>query len=260
MDEGLAAESVASLLLSRRSIRDFRPDPVPGEVIDAVIADALASPSWSNTQPYLLAVATGAVRDALSVALCDRFDAASRARRSGPLGRLLAWRARPSSDLRVPLDYPPDLQDRRRETGYGLYRVLGIDRADRAARERQMRRNFEFFGAPVAIFVFVHRGLGHYATLDAGIMLHALMLSAHARGLGTCAQGALAVWADPVRSAFEVPGQYALLCGVALGYPSDHPVNQYAPARAGASERLLPARPATMGPARNDRPAGLDHP
>ena len=227
-------------------------------MIDAVIADALASPSWSNTQPYLMGVATGEMRERISAELCTRFDAGMRARSSGPIGRLGAWRSRPSSDLPVPLDYPPDLQDRRRQTGYGLYRVLGIDRADRAARDRQMRRNFEFFGAPVVIFVFVHRGLGHYATLDAGIMLHALMLSAHARGLGTCAQGALAIWSAPIRSAFEVPGHYALLCGVALGYPSDHPVNAYAPARAGLSERLLPARPATMEPARNDQAPELD--
>ncbi|MFM8349609.1 MAG: nitroreductase [Actinomycetales bacterium] len=258
MDEQMGAQEVAALLRARRSIRDFRPDPVAPDVIDAVIGDALSSPSWSNTQPYLLAVATGAVRDAMSAALCERFDAASQARRLGPLARLGAWKARPSSDLKVPLDYPADLQQQRRQTGHGLYQVLGIDRGDRQARDRQMRRNFEFFSAPVVVFVFVHRGLGHYATLDAGIMLHALMLSAHARGLGTCAQGALAVWADPVRSAFDVPGHYALLCGVALGHPSDHPVNQYAPARAAAAERLIPVRTDTMGATEVDRPARLD--
>ena len=258
MSAEMGAEEVAALLRSRRSIRDFLPDPVPAEVIEAVIADALASPSWSNTQPYLIGVATGEMRDRIRAELCARFDAGMRARASGLIGRLRAWRSRPSSDLPVPMEYPQDLQERRRQTGYGLYRVLGIDRADRAARDRQMRRNFEFFSAPAVIFIFVHRGLGHYATLDAGIMLHALMLSAHARGLGTCAQGALAIWSAPIRSAFEVPGHYALLCGVALGYPSDHPVNAYAPARAGLSERLLPARPATMEPARNDQAPELD--
>ena len=249
------ASALAALLRSRRSIRDFRPDPVPAAVLDAIISDALASPSWSNTQPYVLGVASGLVRDRISAELCTRFDTGMRARAGGVFAKLRAWRSRPASDLPVPLDYPAELQDRRRQTGYGLYRILGIDRADRAARDRQMRRNFEFFSAPVAVFVFVHRGLGHYATLDAGIMIHALMLSAHARGLGTCAQGAVAVWADPVRAAFEVPRQYALLCGVALGYPSDHPVNQYAPERARAAERLIAARPDTMSAADVDTPA-----
>ncbi|MBU6246092.1 MAG: nitroreductase, partial [Actinomycetales bacterium] len=231
-----------ALLRDRRSVRDFRPDPIPEPVLAEIIGDALASPSWSNTQPYLLGVASGPLRDRISEELCARFDAGMRARSGGLLTKLRHRSARPRSDVPVPHAYPSDLQERRRATGYGLYRVLGIDRGDRAARDRQMRRNFEFFGAPTVVFVFVHRGLGHYATLDAGIMLHALMLAATARGLGTCAQGALALWAPPVRAAFEVPDHYALLCGVAIGSPSPAAVNSYAPQRAGIDQMVLPVR------------------
>jgi nitroreductase len=102
-----------------------------------------------------------------------------------------------------------------------------------------MRRNFEFFGAPTAVFVFVHEGLGAYSVLDAGFMLQTLLLSAHARGLGTCAQGALAMWAGPVREEFEVPEHYLLLCGVSIGYASDHAVNRYDPGRPSLDEVLL---------------------
>lgn len=231
-----------SLLHERRSIRDFRPDPVPEHVLAEIIDDALASPSWSNTQPYLLAVASGPLRDRISEELCTRFDAGMRARKGGLLARLRNLSARPRSDVPVPRTYPADLQERRRATGYGLYRILGIDRGDHRARDLQMRRNFEFFGAPTVAFVFVHTGLGHYAALDAGIMLHSLMLAATARGLGTCAQGALAVWAPPVRAAFEVPDHYALLCGVAIGRPTGAAVNTYAPQRAGIDQMILPAR------------------
>jgi nitroreductase len=105
-----------------------------------------------------------------------------------------------------------------------------------------MRRNFEFFGAPTALFVFTHEGLGEYSVLDAGAMIQTLMLSAHARGVGTCAQGALALWSGPVRDAFVVPEHYRLLCGVALGYPTDAPVNAYAPDRMDVAGLLLPAR------------------
>ena len=143
--------------------------------------------------------------------------------------------------FQIPLAYPEDLRDRRRATGFGLYEVLGIERTDRAARDHQTRKNFEFFGAPTAIFVFVHEGLGAYSVLDAGFMMQTLLLSAHSRGLGTCAQGALAVWVGPVRAEFEVPNPYGLRLGVSLGYASDHPVNQYAPSRPSVDEILLPA-------------------
>ena len=125
--------------------------------------------------------------------------------------------AMPDGDFKTNLAYPQDLQPRRRDTGHGLYALLGIARNDHAAREQQMRRNFEFFGAPTVLFVFVHAGLREFSVLDAGIWLQSLMLSAQAHGLATCAQGALATWAGPVRAAFDVPPHYKLICGVSIG-------------------------------------------
>jgi nitroreductase len=119
------------------------------------------------------------------------------------------------------------LQPRSARVGAELYALLGIDRKDQKARQAQWARNYEFFGAPVSFFVFTHSGLGEYSVSDAGLFMQNLMLSAHAHGLGTCAQGASAVWADAVRAEFDVPEDYKLLCGIALGYPSDHKVNGF---------------------------------
>ena len=241
----VAPESWTALSTGRRSIRDFRDEPVPAPLLDEILSDALSAPSWSNTQPFRIGVASGEVRDSISAALCSNYDRAMRLRRGSLLSRarLAASRLRmPPGDYRVPLEYPPELQERRRATGHGLYEVLGIERSDRAGRDLQMRRNFEFFGAPTALFVFTHEGLGEYSVLDAGAMLQTLMLAAHVRGLGTCAQGALALWSGPVREAFVVPEHYRLLCGVAIGYASDAPVNAYAPRRRQVDDVLLPTR------------------
>jgi nitroreductase len=236
------AQAFSTLVHSRRSVRDFLPTPIAPALLEAVLADANASPSWSNTQPYRLAIASGALRDRLQDELTTRFDQGMAAQRGGLLGklRLLATRgALPDGDFTTNFEYPQDLQPRRRATGHGLYEVLRIGRQDQAAREAQMRRNFEFFGAPTAIFVFVHSGLREFAVLDAGIFVQSLMLSAHARGLGSCAQGALATWAGPVREAFDIPKPYKLICGVSLGYASEHAVNRFNPGRCDASELLL---------------------
>ncbi|MCU0300267.1 MAG: nitroreductase [Candidatus Nanopelagicales bacterium] len=243
----LEPDAWAALARARHSVRDFRPDPVPEPVLREVLGDAITAPSWSNTQPYRLAVASGPLRDRISGELCARFDAGMRARRGGPVERARVAITRtglPDGDFRVPERYPDDLQPARVACGRGLYEVLGIDRGDLPARDRQMRRNFEFFGAPTVVFLFVHGGLREYAVLDAGVLLQTLMLAAHARGLGTCAQGALAIWAGPVRSAFEVPPQYRLICGVSLGYPSAEPVNAFRPGRAPLEDVLLAPRDA----------------
>lgn len=236
---------VSRLLRSRRSVRDFRPDPVAPDLVEAILADAARSPSWSNTQPYRIGVATGGLRDALAREYCEAYDASQEALRHGLLGRLrlaLGAKGRPDGDFTTHFPYPKDLVARRRATGFGLYERLGIARGDLEARSRQMRRNFEFFGAPVAMFVFVHRGLREFSVLDAGILLQSIMLSAEARGLATCAQGALATWAGPPRRAFVVPEEYRLICGLALGYASDHPVNAYDPGRPPVGELLLAPR------------------
>jgi nitroreductase len=239
------AAVLGRLLRGRRSIRDFEPRPVPPELLRELLDEAVHAPSWSNTQPYRLAVATGPVRDRLARELPRRYDEARRLQRAGALDRLravLTRRGLPDFDFDPRTNYPPELLEARRRCGFGLYARLGIAREDHAARERQMRRNYEFFGAPCALFVFVHAALGPYAALDAGFFLQSLALAAHARGLGTCVQGALALFAGPLRREFAVPEGWKLLCGVALGWPSAEAVNGYDPGRAGVDALLLPAR------------------
>jgi nitroreductase len=156
------------------------------------------------------------------------------AQNGGVLAKLRIFMTRrglPDGDFSTQFPYPDDLQPQRRATGAGLYEVLGIGRKDIDARNLQMRRNFEFFGAPTVIFLFAHKGLHEFSILDAGIFLNTLMLSAHAHGLATCAQGALATWASPIRAEFKVPAPYQLICGVSIGYPSQAAVNDFNPGR-----------------------------
>jgi nitroreductase len=214
-------------------------------VLYAVLDDANWSPSWSNTQPYRIAIASGPLRDQLAEELTARFDAGMRAIAGGLFGKVKAFVARkglPDGDVKVDFEYPEDLLERRRATGYGLYKLLGIAREDRAGRNAQMRRNFEFFGAPTVVFVFVHKGLREFSALDAGIFLQTFMLSAEANGLATCAQGALATWAGPVRAAFDVPAEYNLLCGISVGFASEHKVNTFNPGRADIADMVIPTR------------------
>jgi nitroreductase len=246
MSDNANAETLARLLRERRSVRDFAEREVPAELVAAILDDARWAPSWSNTQPYKIAIASGGLKDRLRELLLARFDAAAAVQSGGVPGKIAAFLSRskalPDGDFDTRFEYPEELTPRRRATGFGLYSVLDIAREDSAARHRQMRRNFEFFGAPVVLFVFVRQELGAYSVLDAGIFLQSLMLSAQARGLGTCAEGALGTWAGPVREAFDVPPEYKLLCGLALGWPSDHVVNAYNPGRADVAEMLIPEK------------------
>ncbi|MDF1630050.1 MAG: nitroreductase [Alcanivoracaceae bacterium] len=233
------------VLKSRRSIRAFADTPVSREQVERLLGKALESPSWSNTQPYKVALAMGPELEQLRQELSGRFARASALQKASlpkKIAGVLRGGVMPDGDFKPILKYPKDLQPRRVATGIGLYRVLGIARDDHAARDAQMARNFSFFDAPAVMFVFVHEGLGVYSALDAGIFIQSLMLAATDEGLGSCAQGALALWRSPVEARFAIDKSYKLLCGLSLGYPLDEPVNQFKPERRTVAEILLPTR------------------
>ena len=47
------------VILGRRSIRGYKPDPVPRELIKEIMALAMRAPSSLNTQPWNFYVVTG---------------------------------------------------------------------------------------------------------------------------------------------------------------------------------------------------------
>lgn len=220
---------VSSVIRARRSVRDFRPEPVPPDVLAGILDDARHAPSWSNTRGYCVAVATGDQLERLRGAYAAEFDASAglQRREVGAIARAVVRRRLPDGDFPVLRPYPDDLRARSKKVGVGLYAHLGIARGDRAARDAWNRRNCEFFGAPAVVWVFVHSKLLPFSAQDAGLMLQTLMLSAQARGVDSCALGVLAVWRRLIDAEFEVPKRYGLITGLALGYASDAPVNDF---------------------------------
>jgi nitroreductase len=142
---------------SRRTTRDFLNKEVPDSLIDELLTDAMTAPSWSNTRPYLVGIAKGEKRDRISKELLNRWKVAGKALRGGWLGKaklLFTRYGLPTSDYKVFRPYPRELVPRQQRVGAELYGLLGIRRDDQAARQAQWARNYEFFGAPVELFVF----------------------------------------------------------------------------------------------------------
>ncbi len=192
----------------------------------------------------MVGIASGERRDRISREFLNRWQAASAALKPGISGKLKLFITRyglPKSDYKVFRPYPKDLKPRQQKVGADLYGFIDIKREDSQKRQEQWGRNYDFFGAPVSLFIFTHSGLGEYSVSDAGLFMQNLMLSAHAHGLGTCAQGASALWAEPVRKEFKVPKHYKLLCGIALGYPSDDKINKFEAERLGIDQIKLDA-------------------
>lgn len=238
-------QDFSQFLSSRRSTRDFLPTPIPPEILDQILADSLTAPSWSNTRPFKVAIAQGEIRDRISAEFLSRWSVLSKIMRKGLLNKLRIIYSRyglPTSNRRIARPYPTELKPRAERVGREMYETFGVQRGDREGRDQQWAKNYSFFGAPVELFIFVHKSLSIYAASDAGLMMQNLILSAHAQGLGTCAQGAVGIWEDVVRKEFEISKDYRLLCGIAIGYPSDSAINNFKANRIEVAELIAAPR------------------
>ena len=231
-------DAFSDLAAARYSVRDFRPDPVPTEIVEEILEDTRQAPSWSNTRPFMLALATGERADRLRAAYIAEFDVTLpvQHKKRGAMVRLALSGKAPDGDYRTWAPHPADLLPHSQAVGSQLYAHMGIARQDRKARDAAVRRNCEAFGAPVIGFVLVHKGLMPFAALDAGIMLQTLFLSAKAHGVDSCPLGVLATWRRPFDAEFEAPADYRLI----TGYASDAPVNDFRAER--RAVRLVPTR------------------
>ena len=238
----ISPQLISDFLASRHSTRDFLPTPIPQEILDQILSDALTAPSWSNTRPFKVAVASGERRDRISNEFLSRWETVAKANGKGKLGKLsllLSRRGLPTSNRLIAKPYHADLKPASMRLGAELFGTLGIARSDRKARDAWWGTNYNFYGAPTELFIFVHKSLGIFAASDAGLMMENLILSAHAHGLGTCAQGAVAIWEDAVRQEFEISKNYRILCGIAIGYPSEKRDNSFRAHRMNVDELLF---------------------
>ena len=79
-------------------------------------------------------------------------------------------------------------------------------------------KNFEFFGAPAALFCFVDKQMGPPQWSDLGMFLQSFMLLAQEFDIDTCAQEAWAMKHESVSSFFDVSSDNMLFCGMSIGY------------------------------------------
>lgn len=205
---------VSDAVRTRRSARAFLDTPVSGALLREVVEMAARAPSGGNLQPWRLYVLGGEVLDALKARMRERLS-------TGPTSE--------PTDYEI---YPADLWEpyrtERYTVGEQLYAQLGIGRADKIGRLRQFARNFEFFGAPAALFCYVDRRMGRPQWADLGMYLQTLMLLLRERGLDSCAQECWSLYPRTVGEFLGAPQDQMLFCGMAIGHADpDAPINQF---------------------------------
>ena len=114
---------------------------------------------------------------------------------------------------------PESFKHFRTDLGKQVYGAMGISREDTAGHTAAVLRNWEFFRAPLAGIICMHKDLGPADALSVGMFLQTLLLALTARGLGSCVEVSIAGYPEIVRAQLSIPEELSILCGMAVGYP-----------------------------------------
>ena len=191
---------VSEAVESRQSIREYLKKPVDSSLIKEILEKSSRAANGGNLQPWQIFVIN---KESMADFLKQQSE----------------WTEAetPAYDI-----YPPKLKEpyrtSRYELGEQMYSLLGIEREDKEGRFMQVLKNFEFFGAPAAIFCFVDKQMGPPQWSDLGMFLQTFMLLAQEAGLDTCAQEAWSIKQESVSDFFNVDNETMVFCGMAIGY------------------------------------------
>ena len=217
-DLSRAAPDVFAAARTRRSIRAYKTDRVPVQVLREVVELGGAAPSGSNIQPWHVHVLTGATLHRVGNVIKQAFLTAEPGHK------------RDYDYYTDPIREP--YLARRRQCGWGLYSTLGIGRGDHEKSKAYRATNFDFFGAPAGLIFTIDRELERGSWLDYGMFMQTIMLAARARGLHTCAEAAIASYPDIVRRELNITPDNTVMCGMAMGYADTSAiVNTFQPPR-----------------------------
>ena len=221
--------TVDEVINARKSVRAFTSELPSRQLIQHILEVASRAPSGVNTQPWKVYVLEGKVRNELCEKVCEAYEVVSK-------------NPELEKEFQEAYSYYPEKWfspyiDRRRENGWSLYGLLGIEKGEKEKMFFQHQRNFKFFDAPMGLFFTIHKDLGTGSILDYGMFLQNVMISAQSHGLSTCPQAAWNKFSKIILPRIGASADEMLVCGMAIGYADKADrVNTFQTPRAKAEE------------------------
>jgi nitroreductase len=204
---------ITEAVKKRKSIRGYKPDPVPKEILEQILELASQAPSAMNTQPWEFTVLTGEVLDKA---------------RQGNI-EMLKSGALPNPE-HVVTGWPRESVYRQRQVDLAkqLFQLMNIPREDKEKRAKWLERGFRFFDAPAAIILLTDRCLSESGPLlDIGALMQTICLAALDFGLGTCIEDQGTMYPGVLRKYAHIPESKRIVAAIAVGYPDwDFPANR----------------------------------
>ncbi|MCL6233189.1 nitroreductase [Acinetobacter sp. ANC 5579] len=207
---------VDQVINSRHSVRAFKTTPIETQTIKDILTVSSRAPSGNNIQPWKVYVVTGQKREALIQKVCAAQTEIFTHPEKADLYQ--------ESFKYYPIKWTSPFIERRRENGWGLYGLLGIQKGEQDKMQQQLLRNYQLFDAPVGLFFTANTILETGSKMDIAMMIQNVMIAAKARGIDSCPQAAWNPFHQVVAEVLDIPDDEELVCAISLGYADESEV------------------------------------
>lgn len=203
---------IIDAIRSRKSMRGYKPDPVPKKILREILDIATRSPSTLNTQPWEITVVSGEVLDNIRWGNIEMLNSGATPEPETPFK-----------------PFEGKYRQRQVELAIQIFQLMGIAREDKVKRAEWMQRGYRFFDAPAAFILCIDKSLDESVMnlLDIGAMTQTICLVALNYGLGTCINDTGISFPEVVRKFTHIPESKRMVICIAIGYPDwDFPANK----------------------------------
>ena len=243
-----------AVIRGRHSVRDFDGKPVSETDIRAIVAEAGLAPSWGDTQPWRVYVATGKAAEQIRTAHEKAVAEGAGGHSDIPTTHRTTWGEQPRTNMAdfgkqtraLPADAAQSSQEKAarlhatQEQGQGQEaRGRGATADGRPAHPAPMAvSNARLFNAGTIIYLALQKQLNGWNMLDLGAFEEALALSARNHGYDTVVAYEFVRYPQEVRPVLGIPEDEALVIGLGIGHATDAPINSLKARRMPVDEYL----------------------
>ena len=196
------------LMKERHSIRKFQKKEIPENILKEIISISLLSPSWGNTQPWNIYVASGNTLEEIRK----------------------IWISKNKENIKGYSDIPPghrtEFSERSQKIMENLLNQVGEFLKDPTMKEFS-EANATMFSAPTVVYLTLPKGHTKYSILDLGALEMSIMLAAKDYGVDSIVAYELIKYPDVLRNSCKIPENEDIIIGIALGYEENDILNKF---------------------------------
>jgi nitroreductase len=209
--------NVIDAINGRHSTRAFLPKPVEKEKLDAVLAASVRAPSWANTQPWEVFVATGGTLESLKKGYRQKY----------------VDKAPGAPETPRPAKWSEAAQKRIQQLRPDMEKSCG------SAVEQFAELNQAMFNAPAVVYICMDKILSEWSLYDIGAYSQTFMLAALEQGLSTIPAITLTLYPDILRRELKIPDNLKITIGIAVGYADkENGINKFISSRSTLNETI----------------------